>query len=685
METTTAGLLSVKLIDEKLKKEKEYWQQKMSGEFETAGISLDFKRTPVYVRERHTVAFDLEPDTAAALLKISGGKDALVFTILVTALKICLHKLTGVEDVMVGTAIHERYGDVTHLNKVLALRDEVNGDLTVRQLLQNVKTTLSEAYTNQKYPFDRILNLLGLEYPHNRAPLFDVAIIFEGIGSKEHVSHLKHDVTLALSMQGEAVGGTFEYNPGLFKRETLEVFAGHYQTVVRAVLTQPDLEVAAIELLPEAKKIETVFDFNRTQADYPKQAIHKLFEAQVERTPEEVAVVFGQHQLTYRELNRRANQLAHYLRASGIETGSRVGIYMEHSLETLVGIFGVLKAGAAYVPLDVAHPGARIAFTLADAGVPAVLTQRHLAHSLPYGGAKLISLDAEWEQIGAASADNPTHEVGAHETAYVIYTSGSTGNPKGVKIQHGSLVNYVCWAAQVYLKGERLDFPLYSSLAFDLTVTSIYTPLLTGNKVVVYPNTTQESPVVDVLQDNRVGVIKLTPSHLSLIKERDNTQSRIKRIIVGGEAFETELARQVFESFGRQVEIYNEYGPTEATVGCMLHLYERSRDTRISVPIGQPAANTQVYVLDARLNPVADNVTGELYISGDGLAEGYLDQDKLTRERFIPNPFISGQLMYKTGDSVRRLPEGILEFLGRRDEQVKFHGYRVELPRSKTA
>jgi amino acid adenylation domain-containing protein len=290
-----------------------------------------------------------------------------------------------------------------------------------------------------------------------------------------------------------------------------------------------------------------------------------------------------------------------------------------------------------------------------------------------------MSVDAEAEAVGRESAANLPGRATTGDVVYVIYTSGSTGQPKGVKIAHRSLVNYTWWARETYLKGESLSFALYSSLAFDLTVTSIFVPLVAGASVVVHNWEGREAPLNKILRDGRTGVLKLTPSHLSLIKEWDNRGSNVRSLIVGGEALGTELARQVHESFGGEIAIYNEYGPTEATVGCMIHLFDAGAENRGVVPIGRPAANMRVYVLDARLNPVAENVIGELYIAGDGLAESYLNRPELTAERFIADPFHTGARMYRTGDLARRLSGGELEYLGRRDDQVKFHGYRVEL------
>ncbi|HYP40296.1 MAG TPA: amino acid adenylation domain-containing protein [Chloroflexia bacterium] len=677
-------VLAYRLLDEKLCKERDYWLKKLSSPLATAGLPVDFIRPHVFTDERDVVSIEIEPDTQSKLLRICGHAEVLVLAALTSALKVCLYKYTGVQDVLVGTAIHKRYEELASLNKVLVLRDHVSGALTGRELLLNVKRTLSEAYSHQKYPFDRLLALLDIKPPANRAPLFDLAIILENINNREHIEHLKNDLTLAFSIADGNLTAAIEYNPGLFKRKSVEILSAHYEACLRAILDYPDSRIADLPIVPLDKKQELVYSLNRTEQEYPRRkTIHRLFEEQVEITPDSVAAACEGDHLTYRELNYKANQLANYLRRLGTAPGALVGIYMDRSLETLVALLGVLKAGGAYVPIDPAHPKARSNFIRADAGIPIVLTQSWLAQNLSSGPARVVSLDEEWGAISQESRQNSATQGGPVDLAYIMYTSGSTGQPKGVKIAHMALVNYVWWARGVYLQGEALPFPLYSSLAFDLTVTSIFTPLLAGGSVIIYPK--GKDHIVDVLKDNQVGVLKLTPSHLSLIRDQDNSHLQIKRLIVGGEALETELARQVHRSFNGKVEIYNEYGPTEATVGCAIYRFDPEQDKAASVPIGRPAANAQLYVLDEVLNPLGECMIGELYISGDGLASGYLNREQLTASSFVECPFLPGKRMYKSGDLARRLPGGDLEFVGRIDDQVKFHGYRVELGEIKNA
>ena len=410
----------------------------------------------------------------------------------------------------------------------------------------------------------------------------------------------------------------------------------------------------------------------------PDVCVHWLIEAQAHRSPDSVAVSSADVSLTYRELYRRANQLAHALRQRNVGPGSRVGILLRHSVETIVAIVGVLKAGAAYVPLDPDYPVARLRHYLDSADVRVVLTTSDLA---PLVGESRIALsvDAASTLLEAFSTDGPDVPVTSDDPAYVIYTSGSTGLPKGIVIPHKALVNYVQWANAVYLDSVPQNFALHSSLTFDLTVTSIFTPLTTGGTVVAYPVRGGEPPILDVLRENRADIVKLTPSHLALVAEQGLTPSRLKTFIVGGENLDAALARRVHDQFGGHVAIFNEYGPTETTVGCMIHRFDPERDRRASVPIGVPAANTRILVLDEHLLIVAPGVVGELYVGGAGLASEYLGEPTLTAERFIDDPFRPGDRLYRTGDLAQRLPDGAIEFVGRNDDQIKMRGHRIHL------
>ncbi|MDR7910213.1 non-ribosomal peptide synthetase, partial [Bacillus velezensis] len=355
----------------------------------------------------------------------------------------------------------------------------------------------------------------------------------------------------------------------------------------------------------------------------------------------------------------------------GVQPETIVGIMADRSPEMIAGIIGILKSGAAYLPIDPEYPERRIKYLLEDSKTNLILTNRD--DSLKYN-VETVFLNGDFDRYSIENIDVNRNPL---KYAYVIYTSGSTGKPKGTMITQKGLVNYIYWANKTYVKGDALDFALYSSISFDLTVTSIFTPLISGNKIVVYGNDENEPLIRKVFKDKKAGIVKLTPSHLSLIKDLDNSSSSIKRLIIGGEDFKSDLALKISESFNHDIEIYNEYGPTEATVGCMIYKYDTQRDKAASIPIGRPADNVQIHIMNDKQEVLPIGVVGELYISGDGLADGYLNKPDLTNERFILNT--AGQRMYRTGDLARKLPDRNIEFLGRIDHQVKIRGYRIEL------
>ena len=454
----------------------------------------------------------------------------------------------------------------------------------------------------------------------------------------------------------------------------------------------PAPESTAVPLLNDRDHQALVVDFNATAAPYPSdRTIIDLFREQMERTPDAEAIRFGSESLTYRQLNERSNQMAARLTSLGVGPGRVTLVFMEHSIEVVVAILGVMKTGAAYVPVDAATPKGRVATILKDIAqgtdgrIPVAITQAQLQSAISPDLADVLVLDADFQSISSQPATDRESAATPDGIAYMIFTSGSTGVPKGVMIAHRSLVNYIWWAARMYSPGEALAWPLFSSLAFDLTVTTLFTPLITGGRIVVYRGDpgVQSMVALKVVDDNAVDIMKLTPAHLAMIRDRNLHTTKLRKFIVGGEDFKTELARDITQAIPHPVEIYNEYGPTEATVGCMIHRFDIDKDQAPSVPIGVPAANAGIYVLDEQHRPVAPGVIGEMYIAGDGLAKGYFNRPDLTEERFLvtadPRNAASTLRLYKTGDLARWNSEGRLDFLGRADHQVKVGGARVEL------
>ncbi|RUW26152.1 amino acid adenylation domain-containing protein [Mesorhizobium sp. M4B.F.Ca.ET.215.01.1.1] len=451
-------------------------------------------------------------------------------------------------------------------------------------------------------------------------------------------------------------------------------------------------EGVARPLLKGPDRRALVVEYNATAAPYPSdRTIIDLFRDQATRSPDAEAIRFGDATLTYRQLDERSDQMATHLSSIGVGPGRIAVVFMEHSIEVVVAILGVLKSGAAYVPVDAATPKGRLATILKDIAdgtdgrAPVAITQTRLQSVISPNIADIFVLDADFGSILNQPDSARPSAATPDGAAYIIFTSGSTGTPKGVVIEHRNLVNYIWWAARVYSSGERLAWPLFSSLAFDLTVTTLFTPLITGGRIVVYLGDPgiQSMVVLKVIDDNAVDIMKLTPAHLAMVRDRNLETTRLRKFIVGGEDFKTELARSITKAIPGPVEIYNEYGPTEATVGCMIHRFDIDRDHSASVPIGVPAANAGIYVLDNAHQPTASGIIGEMFIAGDGLARGYFNRPDLTDARFLtvadPQDGFSRLRLYKTGDLARWNSEGRLDFLGRADHQVKVGGARVEL------
>lgn len=605
-----------------------------------------------------------------------------------------LHRMGGQERLAIGVPFHNRATPAfkqtigLFINLFPLLADIAPGE-TFQSLIQKVQREALENLRHAHTPPDDyaqnrvyhvVLNYLTATFGDFAGLPTQFEWIHAGYGDGSHALRLQvHD----FSQKGE-ITLYFDLNGEIFDESARSWVTTHFLQLLDAFLQQPDRPIGALSLISTAERTRFVEEFNRTEESYPhEQTVVQLFEAQAARTPDATAVVDGAIRWSYVDLNRRADRLAAHLATLGVGRESLVGVCTERSAETLVAIWGVLKAGAAYVPLDAAYPPERLAFMIEEIECPVLITQGRLLARLPAFGGATIALDDGWEQIEATPVTEKMCRsvTSPDDLAYLIFTSGSTGKPKGAMIHHQGLLNYIWWARRVYCHAQPLDFPLFSSLSFDLTVTSIFTPLLTGGAVVVYGEDegANDLAVVRVLQDDAVDVVKLTPAHLALVAEMGLTPKRLTRMIVGGEDFKTSLARRTHELLQGRVAIFNEYGPTETVVGCMIHQYDPAVDTLLSVPIGTPAANARIYLLDRYLQPVPTGVVGEMYVAGDGVCRGYLKRPELSAQRFLADPFSPGNSLYKTGDLARWNRAGQLEFLGRADYQVKIRGHRIEL------
>src|ERR1035438_1205298 len=436
--------------------------------------------------------------------------------------------------------------------------------------------------------------------------------------------------------------------------------------------------------LTESERNQILYEWNDTRVEFPALCAHQLFEQQVEQHPDSVAVVFNEQRLTYRELNQRANQIAHYLRGLGVGPDRLVGVCLQRSPEMVAGLLGVWKAGGAYVPLDPTYPQERLSFMVSDSAVQVLLTDKRCEHLFSPAHSRTVRLDSDWPLIARESQSNPDSGATPSNLAYEMYTSGSTGTPKGAMILQSGLVNYLTWAIKTYGVEAGGSVPVHSSISFDLTVTSLYTPLLAGARVELLAEDAAAQSLLAALQRQKGrSLVKITPAHLELLSQQlasDEVTDMTNVFVIGGENLLAESLR-LWREFAPETRLINEYGPTETVVGCCVYEVQAGDPRNGAIPIGRPIANTQLYVLNASLQPGAPGVMGELYIGGAGVARGYLNRPELTQERFLPDPFSSDSeaRLYKTGDLARHRQDGVLEYLGRADNQVKVRGYRIEL------
>jgi amino acid adenylation domain-containing protein len=691
------------LQEEVLKSQMAYWKQQLSGSLPVLDLPTDRPRPAVQSFNGKTQSWQLSRELSQALKAISQREGVTLFMTLLAAFKTLLYRYTGQEDVLVGSPIANRNRReieelIGFFVNTLVLRTDLSGNPSFRELLFRVSEVTLGAYTHQDLPFEQLVEELQPERDLSRTPLFQVMFVLQNAPTEDlklpglslepmevESETARFDLTLTLTDTKQGLVGALEHKTDLFDATTITRMLGHFQTLLEGIVANPDQRLADLPVLTETERQRLLVEWNDTQADYPQDwCLHQLFEAQVEQTPDAIALVFENQQLTYRELNQHANQLANHLQNLGVGPEVLVGICVERSLEMVVGLLGILKAGGAYVPLDPNHPKERLAFILRDTQTPVLLTQQKLLSNLPDDCDSYLLLDTDSEKISWESTQNPISQVTSENLAYIIYTSGSTGQPKGTLIPHRGLVNYLTWCTQAYAVEQGTGSVVHSPLTFDLTITGLFSPLLVGRQVELVPEDIGvESLSAAFCKSSNLSLVKLTPAQLLLLSQQISPQeaaARTRALIIGGENL---LAESVsfWQDWAPETMLVNEYGPTETVVGCCIYQVPSGKRGSGSIPIGKPIANTQLYVLNSYLQPVPMGVAGELYIGGANLARGYLNRPELSAEKFVPNPLSQqpGARLYKTGDLVRNRPDGNLEFLGRLDQQVKVRGFRIEL------
>ncbi|MGB3534212.1 MAG: amino acid adenylation domain-containing protein [Microcoleaceae cyanobacterium] len=707
------------LTGEELNTQLSYWKQQLT-DLAPLNLPTDYPRPVTQTFQGKTESLTLSQELTTALKALSRQQGVSLFMTLLAAFKILLHRYSHQDDIVIGSPIANRNRKeieslIGFFVNTLVLRTDLSGNPTFQEVLKRVREVNSGAYQHQDLPFSKLVEELQPERNLSHNPLFQVMFQFQNEAyqfqnsltpelqlpnlqiSQDWIDpeSTKFDLTWHLIERELEILVVVEYSTDLFKPETITRMLGHFQMLLSEIIANPQIKLSNLSILTPTEKHQLLTEWNQTQTNHlTTYCVHHLFEDQVKRTPNAVAITFNSNEsfesktrITYKQLNIRANKLAHYLQKKGVNSEVLVGICMPRSPELLVAIWAVLKAGGAYVPLDFNYPPERLGYMLNDAQVSVVLTTENLnpeiAKHIP--STPILNIRENWNIIDRETDSNPEVSMTPENLAYVIYTSGSTGMPKGTMLTHRGLVNYLNWAIQEYnlVKGE--GSPLHSSIGFDATITSLFCPLLVGKTVfILSENQEIEALSTALSSENKFSLVKVTPAHLGILSQLLSQQSKVSQInslIIGGDALLGESLSFWRES-SPNTRLINEYGPTETVVGCCVYEVPTQASLSGAVSIGHPISNTQIYILDRYLQPVPIGIPGELYIGGNGVSRGYLNRPDLTAEKFIPNPFNSNEnqdRIYKTGDLARYIPDGNIEYLGRLDNQVKIRGFRIEL------
>ena len=701
--------------EERLQSDLSFWRHRLAQSARQLLFPTDRARPPRQTYRGMRRPIVVADSLTKGLTELSRRQGTTLFMTLLAAFMTLLHRYSGHAEIIVGCPVANRYlPEIDNLIgsfvNTLALNTTIAGSSSFTELLSEVRSICLAAFAHQELPFERLVEELQPERNLNHNPIFQTFFAFQhtaspglslaGVSteSMEMASGTsKFDLTLSLAERDQKLTGFFEYSADLFDSSTIERMTDHFRRLLEGVVADPDHPIAMLPILSDVERHNLLVEWNDTEADYPRdKCIQKLFEEQVERTPNSIAVRFDGQQLTYRELNERSNQLAHHLHDLGVGLEKLVGICLERSVDMVVGLLGILKAGGAYVPLDPAYPRERLAFMLEDAQVSVVVTQEkflesgelsagngQLSHAQQSGQESAISsqptyvyLDRDWPFIERRNIANPKTDVSSSNLAYIIYTSGSTGQPKGVQVSHRSVTNCL-WSIRHHIGlAEKEILLAVTTISFDIAALELYLPLITGATLVLASRekATGGTELLRRLTEYSATAMQATPSTWRLLLDAGWEGSREFKVLCGGEALPQELAEQLLA----RGTLWNLYGPTETTIWSAIAKVEAGEGP---VLIGRPIANTQIYILDSRLQPVPVGVHGELYIGGDGLAQGYLNRPELTAEKFILSPFDDqpGARLYRTGDRARYRSDGNIELLGRVDNQVKIRGYRIEL------
>ncbi len=690
-----------------LKGQLAYWKQRLAGAPASLELPTDYPRPSVQTHRGARLHFGLSQELSNGLQALGRSEGTTLFMTLLASFQVLLSRYSGQTDIVVGSPVANRNrieleGLIGFFANTLVLRSKLSGDLSFCETLQRVAETCLGAYDHQDVPFEKLVEELQVPRDLSLNPLFQVSFVLQnparstpglwGINMEPltfETGAAKFDLSMYMQETPTGLSGFLEYNSDLFEPETIARMAEHFQVMLDGIVADPHQPLSELPLLTTREREQILVTWNATRAEYPQdKCIHELFEAQVERTPNAVALVFENQQLTYYQLNQRANQLAYYLQQHAVGPDVLVGICLERSLEMVISLLAILKAGGAYVPIDPAYPIERIYFMLEDARPAVLLTQQHLQPILPANGITTFCIDSQPETLNHFPSHNLHNITLPDNLAYMIYTSGSTGKPKGALNAHAGVCNRLLWMQAAYNLTDTDHVLQKTPFSFDVSVWEFFWPLITGARLVMArPEGHKDSAyLVDLIVQEQITTLHFVPSMLRVFLDEPKLEDclSLKRVICSGEALPYELQQLFFSRLG--AELHNLYGPTEAAVDVTYWACRRDNKRPI-VPIGHPIANIQMYILDTYLRPMPVGVSGDLYIAGIGVGRGYSNRPDLTAERFIPNPFgaVAGARLYKTGDLARWLPDGNIEYLGRIDQQVKIRGFRIELGEIETA
>lgn len=689
------------IAGEKYTKDKEFWLQTFT-DFQGEDISFEINKNKKNSLEVKRGNYLFPTDLIEPIEQYKTNNRFTNFPLFMAALAIYFNRFFSHEDMVIGMPVGNRtkkiFRDLAGMFvSTIPLRIRFNENQCFNDLAAEVKRVLWEALKHQAYPYNQLvkdfkdaginpdgfLNVQLIELPGGSEPEVEKRAFFS---TQYNISQLSIYLNQQNSPSLVDLEAAIDYHCDIFEPRDVDSFFKRLTVILAQAVGEPAKPIAELSLLEEAEYDEIIYKLNDTAADFPAdKTLAQLFEEQVEKNGDNIALEYEGETVTYWELNDLAGKLALKLQAAGVIPDAVVGMLCERSIEAVICIMGVLKAGGAYLPIDPAYPLERKNYILQNSELKTLLIEKPLVErenellgNSRSRGVKDFTIDYRTLDGEMVTGDFKPPAMSSDNLAYVIYTSGTTGNPKGTLLRHRNVINYIWWGAGFYVRGDKVAFPLYTSLSFDLTVTSIFIPLVTGNKIVIYRESKEGLLVEQAAGENKVDIMKLTPSHLKIIKELKRRDLRIRSFIVGGEELRTDTAREIDELFAGHIDIYNEYGPTETAVGCMIHRYDKEKDKAAGVPIGKPSNNVQIYILDKKRRPMPIGIIGEIYIAGAGVSRGYLKNKELTDEKFVDNPFKPGDKMYKSGDLGRWNLDRVLEFYGRCDEQVKIRGFRIE-------